>query len=312
MLRKILAVSLSISRQNAIPKTISRPIFSVAILNCNALEKANFYAKSIQSWVSQAISRSPGSQNQDVVFVEYAVPKQELPPLRFHAYIGSGSPTNVTKKETIPWVKAYLSWIQAFHLEHKSQGLGGVPKRESPLGSFFGICFSHQAVATALGGQVADNPEDKWGLGIRQITLATPDRRGSESSPRPLSLAAFHHQQVTRPPSCSETLGKSDFCAYDILKYKGHFLTFQTHPEKQVVAEVAEAMGRLYSRTALPTFIEGLDSLSYPLDQKTETPASRLLTIQGDESFGQGPVTGSAIVGKIMIEFFLRGLVNAF
>ena len=72
-------------------------------------------------------------------------------PVNLNAYDGyviTGSPASVNDHE-LPWVQALLRFIQQLHEARRPA---------------IGLCFGHQAMAKALGGEVARHPGG-WGLG---------------------------------------------------------------------------------------------------------------------------------------------------
>ncbi|WP_297111690.1 gamma-glutamyl-gamma-aminobutyrate hydrolase family protein [uncultured Devosia sp.] len=93
-----------------------------------------------------------------------------------------------------------------------------------------GICFGHQVMADALGGDVRKS-EKGWGLGRHQYqVVARPDFMAS--APETLSVVCSHQDQVITPPSEAEVVLASDFAPHAGLFYRtGQALSFQPHPE---------------------------------------------------------------------------------
>ena len=90
-------------------------------------------------------------------------------------------------------------------------------QRRQPL---VGICFGHQIIAQALGGRV-EKFSGGWSVGHTSYTLEG----------QPVSLNAWHQDQVVQCPSEAHILGSSDFCKYAFLGYGDHVFTVQAHPE---------------------------------------------------------------------------------
>lgn len=83
-----------------------------------------------------------------------------------------------------------------------------------------GICFGHQIMAQALGGRV-EKFAGGWAVGPQ-----TYDFEGE-----PLTLNAWHQDQVTSPPENARVIARHHFCAYAALAYGKNGLSVQAHPE---------------------------------------------------------------------------------
>ena len=92
-----------------------------------------------------------------------------------------------------------------------------------------GICFGHQVMAKALGGEVHKSPKG-WGVGLsfNDVIVNKPWMQPTRDS---LDLIVSHQDQVVRLPPQAEILGRSDFCPYYLLQYGEHFMSVQGHPE---------------------------------------------------------------------------------
>ncbi|WP_240231897.1 type 1 glutamine amidotransferase [Devosia lacusdianchii] len=93
-----------------------------------------------------------------------------------------------------------------------------------------GVCFGHQIMADALGGDVRKS-EKGWGLG--RHTYAVTTRPGfMRAAPAALAVACSHQDQVIVPPEEAEVILTSDFTPNAGLSYRnGAALSFQPHPE---------------------------------------------------------------------------------
>jgi GMP synthase-like glutamine amidotransferase len=83
-----------------------------------------------------------------------------------------------------------------------------------------GICFGHQIIAQALGGRV-EKVARGWSVG----------RTTYQTEAGPLTLDAWHQDQVVDLPEGARVLAKSDFCPYAALAYDDKVLSYQAHPE---------------------------------------------------------------------------------
>ncbi len=93
-----------------------------------------------------------------------------------------------------------------------------------------GICFGHQIMADALGGDVRKS-EKGWGLGRHQYDVKS--RPGFLATDLPaLSVACSHQDQVIVPPPDAEVFLGSEFTPNAGLIYaNGRALSLQPHPE---------------------------------------------------------------------------------
>ena len=89
-----------------------------------------------------------------------------------------------------------------------------------------GICFGHQLIATALGGE-CERSEQGWGVGVHTYTTASdPLLRQRE-----LKLIVTHQDQVTVAPTGADVIASNDFCPIAGFLIANQILTFQGHPE---------------------------------------------------------------------------------
>jgi GMP synthase-like glutamine amidotransferase len=168
-------------------------------------------------------------------------------PADFDGYVITGSPASVND-DSLPWVGPLLDFIRA------------VDEARLPL---IGLCFGHQAVARALGGQVARNAAG-WGLGTAP-TLWQAERPWMQPAQSTTTLMAAHNEQVTRMPEVAECLGGSDFCPIGSMQIGQHIWTTQFHPEMPRVFMQA-LLGYLADKLDTDTMARAHASLANAVD----------------------------------------------
>ncbi len=93
-----------------------------------------------------------------------------------------------------------------------------------------GICFGHQIIADALGGDVRKSDRG-WGLGrhVYDVTQRPPQIGGDLPA---FAIACSHQDQVLVPPSEADTFLASAFTPHAGLVYRnGRTMSLQPHPE---------------------------------------------------------------------------------
>lgn len=92
-----------------------------------------------------------------------------------------------------------------------------------------GICFGHEIIAQALGGEVEKSARG-WELGVHHYApLDWPARLGQV--PAEIVIQAYHRDQVTTLAPGSRQVARSESCENAVLWYPGFAMTFQGHPE---------------------------------------------------------------------------------
>lgn len=127
-----------------------------------------------------------------------------------------------------------------------------------------GVCFGHQVMADALGGEVRKS-EKGWGLGRHSYRITRrPDLLQGEAPE--LAIACSHQDQVvTRPPEADVFLA-SDFTPNAGLLYRnGTAISLQPHPEFS--DDYARALAEL-RRGRVPGHVvdAAIESLARPSD----------------------------------------------
>jgi GMP synthase-like glutamine amidotransferase len=128
-----------------------------------------------------------------------------------------------------------------------------------------GVCFGHQIMADALGGEVRKS-EKGWGVG-RHVYGVTHRHAALSELPGEIAIAASHQDQVIMPPQDAEVFLASEFTPNAGLVYgNGAAISVQPHPEFDVA--FSRALVELRRGNPLPdAFVdERLASLDAPVD----------------------------------------------
>jgi GMP synthase-like glutamine amidotransferase len=128
------------------------------------------------------------------------------------AYLITGSSSGIYEDE--PWIRQLQDYVITLSARKKK---------------LIGICFGHQLIAQALGGQ-AQKSEKGWGVGLSTSTVYI-SKSWMEPAKETFALLISHQDQVTALPPNAELIAGNDFSAYASYQIGNHILTFQGHPE---------------------------------------------------------------------------------
>jgi len=94
---------------------------------------------------------------------------------------------------------------------------------------YVGICFGHQMLAQAMGGEVA-KAKQGWGVGVLPLKII---RQEPWMSPpmNELRIQHMHQDQVQRLPENSVLLGESAHCEVGMFRVGETMLGIEGHPE---------------------------------------------------------------------------------
>jgi GMP synthase-like glutamine amidotransferase len=151
-------------------------------------------------------------------------------PAACEAVVITGSPSGVY--DQTPWMDPLRDFVR------------GVFRAKTPM---VGVCFGHQIIADAMGGDVRKSDKG-WGVGRHTYDVLEhrPWMAGAGAS---VSLAVSHQDQVITPPAGAVTLARSAHTEHAMLAYEdAPVMSVQGHPEfgdQFVAALYAARRGRL-------------------------------------------------------------------
>jgi len=162
----------------------------------------------------------------------YAADEGEYPaaPEDCDAYIVTGSAAGVYDSD--PWIGQLLDFLRA-------------AKGRAKL---VGVCFGHQAMAQAFGGQVIKSPKG-WGIGEHAYDVVSrePWMDGAPS----MRLPASHQDQVVALPPNAEVIAASAFTPMAALAWRDQpAISMQPHPEfapAYATALIEARRGKVYA-----------------------------------------------------------------
>lgn len=146
-----------------------------------------------------------------------------------------------------PWIVSLLHWIEKAYCRGAKM---------------MGVCFGHQVIARALGGEVRKY-DGGFGAGVRQSRVIDNEMKRFFPDER-MRLLYSHHDQVMALPDGATRCATSDFCLNESYRIGRQVVTFQGHPEFTVA----------YSRHLLTNCSDDLDEVVrlkalHSLDEKT-------------------------------------------
>ena len=127
----------------------------------------------------------------------------------FDAALISGSRADAFGSDL--WIRRLIEWVC---------------RVDRPLA---GICFWHQLLAQAFGGQVARAPGG-WGVGHQSVYVLT-ERPWMTQSFKEVRVLVSHQDQVLRPPQGALPILSAPYCPQFSFEIPGVALGLQGHPE---------------------------------------------------------------------------------
>jgi GMP synthase-like glutamine amidotransferase len=133
-------------------------------------------------------------------------------PLGYDGIVITGSPASVNDQSA--WIRRLEELVRELHA------------RKHPM---LGICFGHQVIAKALGGQVGASPA---GLRVGTITSRLNQHAPWMQPPqRLMTLYAAQEDHVVGVPSGASCFGGDEVCPVTFYAIGNHIFSTQCHPE---------------------------------------------------------------------------------
>jgi len=150
----------------------------------------------------------------ELELIPYYVCDGEFPkgPGEHEVFICTGSKYSVYDPH--PWIKELCTFVdQIYHAEKV----------------FIGLCYGHQMMAHALGGEVAKSNHG-WCIGVHEFEL-NDEAEWIDPRQENFSLLMMCQDQVTKLPPRSKVFAQSNKCPVAMYTIGNRFLGVQAHPE---------------------------------------------------------------------------------
>ena len=145
--------------------------------------------------------------------VVYDVEMREFPerPEAHPAYLITGSPAGVY--DPLPWIAPLEGFLRS-------------AKGKAKL---VGVCFGHQVMAEAFGGQV-EKSKRGWGVGLQDYVVK--ERADWMDDVPSIAVPVSHQDQIVLQPPASRVIAGNAFSPFGMLEYEDQpAFSMQFHPE---------------------------------------------------------------------------------
>ncbi|MGH6705196.1 MAG: type 1 glutamine amidotransferase [Sphingomicrobium sp.] len=142
----------------------------------------------------------------------FDVAARELPvdPAAYDAYLITGSPAGVY--DPLPWIGPLKDFLRA--------------AKDRKL---VGICFGHQIMAEAFGGQV-EKSANGWGIGLQRYAIDRVEPWMDEVPS--IAVPVSHQDQIVSQPPNTRVIASSPFTPFAALAWTDRpAISVQFHPE---------------------------------------------------------------------------------
>ena len=186
----------------------------------------------------------------DLTLTWFETCKGEVPaaPDACDAYVCTGSRYSVY--DNLEWIETLKRFVQQLHEAGKP---------------FVGVCFGHQVLAQALGGEVSKS-DFGWGIGVHEMHVLKPEP-WMDPQQKDCRLQYMHADQVQRMPEGSALLASAAHCPVAMFRVGETMLGIEGHPEFPAAYEEALLLARR-ERIGAERVDTALKSLATPTDEK--------------------------------------------
>ncbi len=191
----------------------------------------------------------PAAQEMELVIYDLTQGQFPADVHECDGYISTGSRYSVY--DEVAWIHDLSAFVRELHAEEQK---------------FVGICFGHQMIAHALGGEVKKT-ERGWGMGVKAVEIDHPQAWMQPALPA-YNLLLSHQDQVETLPPDAVVIGSNTHCPNSMIAVGEHFLGIQAHPEfttryaEALYCSRVERIGQEKVETALATLNTPLDTLT--------------------------------------------------
>ncbi|KAI6026501.1 class I glutamine amidotransferase-like protein [Pisolithus microcarpus] len=228
---------------------MASPHFRLALLECSRPLPTTLgkYRRVYQTWLDASLEIVNASRTEPVTYTldgYDVVDEMEYPPddIEYHGVLITGSPSSAY--EDLEWINRLITYVKRII-------------SEEPNTRLFGICFGHQIIARALGGECTPN-DGKWEVAVTTVQLTPLGKSifGKEE----LDVQQLHRDHVPTVPSGCHLLGSTaitpnhGFLSVPLTSIR--IFTVQGHPEftpitvHAVLDARAKILGELVTRDA--------------------------------------------------------------
>lgn len=186
-----------------------------------------------------------------------------LPGAKFRYYEAHRGVLPVSPTECDAWL-CTGSKYSVYDTDAWIENLAGFIRGLSGSRPFVGICFGHQMLARAMGGEVAKASQG-WGAGVLKVELLKHEP-WMQPPQKEIRIHHMHQDQVQKLPTGSVVLGRSEHCEVGMFRVGDSMLGIEGHPEftaefsEAVIRTRVERFGTALSKAALESVRQPTDA----------------------------------------------------